>query len=91
MMMMMMFSDEYDYETEFEWTCLTPVTFAVISVTFKFFFFFCLWGPSSAEACLFLSEMYCLGEAPMDGPDYEKAEELRSYGMALYDYYRWDS
>lgn len=39
-------------------------------------------------ACLFLSEMYCLGEAPMDGPDYEKAEELRRYGMALYDYYR---
>ena len=25
----------------------------------------------------------------MDGPDYEKAEELRIYGMALYDYYRW--
>ena len=48
------------------------------------------WDPSSAEACLFLSEMYCLGEAPMDGPDYEKAEELRRYGMALYDYYRWD-
>ena len=42
----------------------------------------------SFEACLFLSEMYCLGEAPLDGPDYQKAEELREYGMALYDYYR---
>lgn len=35
--------------------------------------------------------MYCLGLPPMDGPDYEKAEELRKYGMALYEHYRWGS
>ena len=57
--------------------------------------FFCqlIYGIKSfqiAEACLFLSEMYCLGQPPMDAPDFEKAEELRKYGMALHEYYRWE-
>ena len=33
-----------------------------------------------------LAELYCLGEwLPVD---FKKAEELRSYGMALYEFHR---